>query len=241
MPEPAHVVSLGDRTKTGLLRSRDITLIREQLLRGGFVLLPSDTCYSLAMVPHDKGRRDMINGILDRPEDWPMSVAFSSINSVRRFVDLSPVAARILEAFTPGPITVVCESRPDPDVLMFVTEGIGSLDATIGVRIPDSPIEREVASCTDHPVTTVAVRDREGKPIRSFEQALEQVETATRLVSTPGWCAIQGDDDMFFGNHSTVVRVSGDTVRDMRNGDLPFDEILRATRDLPPSLREEAG
>jgi L-threonylcarbamoyladenylate synthase len=235
MPKPVHVVSLEDRTRTGSLRSRDISLIRAALLRGGFVLLPSDTCYSLAMIPQDKGRRDIINGILDRPENWPMSIAFPSINVARRFVKLSLVAMQLLEVFTPGPITVICDADSDPDTLRFVR------DDTIGVRIPESPIEREIAGCTDYPVTTVAVRDREGIPVRNFDRALDQVDIGTHFVAAPGWYAIQGDDDSFFSDHSTVVRVAGAEVSTMREGDIPYEQIIAASKSLPAAAFEDEG
>jgi L-threonylcarbamoyladenylate synthase len=126
----------------------------------------------------------------------------------------------------------VCKAKeavPD-DFLMNV---IGSSDRTIGVRIPDSSIERDLAASTQSPLMTVAVRDlNTGEAIQQFEQAVEVVKSGIERLGGAEWAAIEGEN--FYASHSTVIRVGVDKVELLRKGDEgPTEEILDFIRGIP--------
>jgi L-threonylcarbamoyladenylate synthase len=202
--------------------------VRGMLLRGGCVLLPSDTCYSLGALPINEGTRANVNAILDR-NLGPISLAFGSYPQVQEYVAVNAMIALLLERFTPGAITIVCKARDEiPDDFLMNT--IGSSDRTIGVRIPDSHIEREIAASTQYPLMTVAVRET-GAEIRDFRQALEVVTHGTEKIGGADWAAIEGDA-AFRDSHSTVIRVSSvDKIELIREGDIPFADIQGYVND----------
>ncbi len=237
MGDPERVFPIGGRTAGGALTSRDLALAANKLLRRGFVLLPSDTGYSVAVIPHDADTRRFINTLLRRPVDWPVSLAFSGMRSVRDYARLELGALHLLEAFTPGPITVICPVSAEPGRQRFAAQALGAPDLTIGVRIPDSSVERDVAACTPYPITTAAVRDAAGAIVQSFSQAVEILDTASDGLEHAGWYAIEGTD-RFRSKHSTVVRVSGPAVELLRQGDIPFTDIKRISQDLPAGAFE---
>jgi L-threonylcarbamoyladenylate synthase len=236
--EPERVFPIGDRTAGGALTSRELALVANKLLRRGFVLLPSDTGYSVAVIPHDADTRRFVNTLLGRPAGWPVSLAFSGMRSVRDYARLELGALHLLEAFTPGPITVVCPVSAEPGRQRFAAQALGAPDLTIGVRIPDSAVERDVAACTPYPITTAAVRDPAGAIVQSFAEAVEILDSAS--LERTGWYAIEGTD-RFRSKHSTVVRVSGPTVELLRSGDIPFADIERISRELPAGAFENWG
>lgn len=232
MSEPGRVFRTSTRTAGGALTSHDLALIAKRLTSGGAVLVPSDTCYALAMVPHDEHTRELVNAVLDRPREWPVSLAFPRIRDARDYADLSVRARHLLETFTPGPLTVVCPVTTRFAERGFATRAVGSTDFTVGVRIPDSAVERDVAGCTPFPVTTTAVRSGDGEVVRSFEQAVALLTASTRGSDLPGWYAVEGDGG-FRARQSTVVRLRGSDLELVRAGDIPFDTLHSALDDLP--------
>ncbi|MEW2475479.1 Sua5/YciO/YrdC/YwlC family protein [Micromonospora gifhornensis] len=237
MSGPDHIFSVAERTRSGTLTTRALSLIAARLAKRGFVLLPSDTCYAIALVPHDEDSRTFINRILRRPPDTAVSLAFSGLRHVREYLDLNVTALQILEQFTPGPVTVVCPAGKR--ARDFAAKSAGSTDLTLAVRIPDSTIERDVANCAGWPVTTTAVRDANGNPVQSFEEALELITETSTELGNPGWYAIEGNGD-FRSTHSTVVRVREvSNISLIREGDVPFEAIREAAKWLPASYLEE--
>lgn len=230
MSEPQFVINKMQRTDGRSLPTSVVQKVRGRLLQRGFVLLPSDTCYSLGTLAIDESARNKVSTILGR-KDEPISLAFSSYLQVQQLVKMDNTTAMLLERFTPGPITIVCKAKDDVSK-EFLEHTIGSADRTIGVRIPDRWVERDVAGCTQYQLMTVAVRDFEtGEAIQDFKRALEVVSQGTERLGGAGWAAIEGDD--FYAFHSTVVRVGGsDKVELLREGDIPFADIRKAINTL---------
>ena len=230
MQEPEFIVSASERTRGGSLNTSRILQIRVGLLRRGFVLLPSDTCYSVAALAFDKRVHDNVNIVLNR-ERSPISLAFSNFAKVKDWIDLDPVTAILLERFTPGPITVVCKANLNVPI-DFTTHTIGSKGRTIGVRIPDSVVEREIAGCTRYLITTVAVRNpKTGRIVQDFGQALDIVGKGMHRLGNTDWVAVEGGE--FYASHSTVVQITEDRLKLLRQGDIPFDEIQAVSKTLP--------
>ena len=233
MIEPISIIEQKERTRNGTLTSARLEELAQRLTRRGFILLPSDTGYSLAALVSDDNSSKHINTILNR-ENEPVSLAFPSYLSVRegKWVELNPLATVLIEHFTPGPITIVCKVSPTPPAKIL--DALGSPRQTIGVRIPDSVVERDVAGATRWPITTVGIRDPD-KPdeiVKSFSRALEIVASGAERLGRIGWSAIEGG--AFYDSHSTVVDVSngsGELVL-RREGYLPFERI-KAVQRLP--------
>ena len=245
MSAPDLIVKKTQLTRQGALPTRLWQLIRDKLLNQAVILLPSDTCYSLAALARDAGARDRIVTILNRKKD-PLSLAFPNAEVVERWTKKWDSDLRFcLEQFTPGPITIVCEARDEKVVPnAFTTRGVGSSDRTIGVRIPDSYVEREVAGATQHLITTVAVRepDEEKTAVTDFGRALELVEAGDFKVALPrGWVAIEGKK--FAPKHSTVVRLLRHPpwIKLEREGAIEYAKIERAIARIPISQSRGLG
>ena len=204
------------------------------------ILLPSDTCYSLAAIPARIGVYESINEILNRGK-MPMSLAFPNFHAVETYVEVNITIANLLEKFTPGAITVICHatSNISTNFGSFVKDIVNSTDGTIGVRIPDSLIEREIAGCTRYPITTVAVRDESGEIIQHFDQAREIVQSGMKKVGLSNWAAVEGKN--FLPQHSTVVRVNYSTnqISVLRNGEISEEDIRSIRNRMPQWYLDE--
>jgi L-threonylcarbamoyladenylate synthase len=225
--EPSLIVHRHERDPEGKLMPEHLTEIRRVLHDQGFVLLPSDTAYSVAAWPRTSRTRLQINEMLQRADE-PLSLAFPSMEIVQQWTTPNALADRLLERFTPGPITVVrSASRHIP--ADFTRELVGSLNHTIGVRIPDSAEERQVAAVGASPVTTVPVqyvRVDGRSPVTSFPDALAIfAERVAAIDGAPSWCAIEGT--IQYQLTSTVVEILGESgsCKIKRPGAIPEAEI----------------
>ncbi|MEI9994708.1 MAG: Sua5/YciO/YrdC/YwlC family protein [Rhizomicrobium sp.] len=237
MRKPDLIVGRDERTRNGALRTYIVQQARNSLLKQGFVLLPSDTCYSLAMLAADEAAHATVNRILNRKKA-PLSLAFPSYLEVQGFVDMDAITAALLERFCPGPLTVVCRAT-DKLPEKFLTHTIASTRHTIGVRIPDSIVERDIAASTRYPLTTVAIRDpKTNVPVRDFGKAIEILSDGIAKVGDASWIAIEGGE--FYSDHSTVVEAVGgaERVRLLREGDIPFRAILDIAQGISGLMLE---
>lgn len=228
MSDPVLIVRQDDRDDEGNLLPGHLTEIRQVLENLGFVLLPSDTAYSIAAWLRNEDMRRQLNAMLGREDDEPISVAFRSVEDVQHWTSENKFADELLARFAPGPITVV---RPAARrVPVEFTKGIlRSANHTIGVRIPNSPIERLVAGVGGSPITTVPVRrltEKKPPPVTSFDEAVDIIRKRSEEVGAPLWCAVEGEE-IRYGRTSTVVEVLGEernyVIR--RLGAIPEEQI----------------
>lgn len=233
MTNPLLIISKDERTTGGSLSVRHLAVVARVLNGYGYVLLPSDTAYSLAALAVDPELQKRLNKILNRPK-WPISLSFPSARVVREWTLPSMVVDHLMEQFCPGPITIVCEARPHLPTRFFDAT-IASGNGTIGVRIPDSIVERDVAGSTSYPITTAAVRERgDGPAVTDFARAVEIVSAGMASLRDATWCAIEGGS--MYDKHSTVVRVTrSGWLERIRVGFIPYDEIERSIAALPAS------
>jgi L-threonylcarbamoyladenylate synthase len=246
MPEPERIYRRCDLTPAGQLTVEAVDRVHDVLMDRGAVLLPSDTAYSFAMLPLGVEIRQTVNAVLGRP-DIPISLAFPSVRVAREWIGPNRVANALLQKYCPGPITVVTSARDSERAKRAnrslngaisdrFFEVIAVQDWTLGVRIPDSIIEREVADATVYPINTTPVLDAQGAPVLDFDQAVARVTTGIanlRNVAQPEWIAIEGD--RFRDSRSTVVRVDDrGRLEKIRDEHIPFAEIKSFVASLPP-------
>lgn len=236
---PEFVVQAARRGADGGLLYEDRTRIGELLLDRGFVLLPSDTSYSVATILFDASVRRSINTLLRRGNE-PISFAFSSVAATRRWVAPNRQVERLLAQFCPGPITVVCRTPARGIPRQLLNDAIASENRTLGVRVPDSAVERDVAASTAYPITTVAVRRDDGV-VTSRDAAVQVIAAGLAASSFTRWCLVEGSGAEAMGpRHSTVVEVTADGYRYqiVREGAIAaseIDELLARTHDPPPA------
>lgn len=243
MTKPEFVIRLSSRTAGGSLRTSDLRLIKSKLTAQGFVLLPSDTCYSLAAYAVYDDTHSNINKILSRGEE-PISLCASNYEEALKWIDNSNhTAITLLEQFTPGPITVVCTTSDTVrQRVRFFRNAIAAKNGTIGMRISDSIVERQVSATNEnYLITTTAVRDPASKrAITEFNKALEIVQRGIKAFGRAGWGAIEGGG--FFERHSTVVEASREgRLQLIREGGIPFSKIEAASRIMPSTMYEDWG
>jgi L-threonylcarbamoyladenylate synthase len=225
---PAFIVHEDERTRSGTLRVRRLREVSAILLNGGFAVLPSDTAYSVAAITLTMPIRSDINELLGRGS-MPLSQAFASMPAVRAWIRPNPVAERLLEHFCPGPITVVCGATQHVPA-QFIEDGVHGPNLTVGVRIPDSIIERDVSAAVGYPISTVPVRDlssglTEPPVITSYSQTMDVIQERIGLIGNRPWCVVEGGE-FHYETNSTVIRVADDgAIEILREGPMPREEI----------------
>lgn len=101
-------------------------------MRGGVVLLPTDTVYGLAILPDSEQSRDRIYTLKHRPEKVNLPIMVSSPEELEDLgFDVNEPAKRLLRSpLVPGSLTIAMGFRPGPGASWLK----GRIEAA--VRIP---------------------------------------------------------------------------------------------------------
>jgi len=119
------------------LDGRDAAAVADaakHLAAGELVAFPTETVYGLGARADDDAAVAKIFALKGRPTGHPLIVHVADRAEAERFGVISPLAERLVEAFWPGPVTVIV--RRVPGAAAAAAAG----QATIGLRCPAHPI-----------------------------------------------------------------------------------------------------
>ncbi len=191
--------------------SRAIEWTAERIAEGGVVAIPTDTVYGIAASLAHPAAIERIYEIKGRPESQPLPVLVSSIEALSHLVYLDDVIVALLDAFWPGPLTVVL---PAATRLPNHVLGPGN---RVGVRLPNHYIAIEIIEKAGGAIACTSA-NRSGAPAAATAQAVaETIGPDLDLIldggSAPGGVA------------STVVAIDGLSLRFIREGAISMEEL----------------
>ncbi len=131
-----------------LLPGSDAAAVRAaaaRLAAGELLAFPTETVYGLGARADDDAAVARIFAAKGRPADHPLIVHVATPEAMSHFAATVPPAARaLMQAFWPGPLTLILPRRPG------VAAGAAAGQASIGLRMPAHPVAlallREAAS-----------------------------------------------------------------------------------------------
>jgi L-threonylcarbamoyladenylate synthase len=183
-----------------------IALIADALRNGDPIVLPTDTVYGLAALAADRDAVAKIFAVKKRPVDIRIAVLVTDLAQAEEFVEMSPVARCLAEAFWPGALTIVAPRRPGCAL------AVGD-ETSVGVRCPDHPLVRELAR-REGPIAATSA-NRHGQPTPTTAADVAAIFPKTGMII---------DGGRIDGSASTVVSVMGD-VAVLRQGSVTSADI----------------
>ena len=119
---------------------------------GELVAFPTETVYGLGARADRDEAVAKIFALKGRPSGHPLIVHVADRAAAEPFAaTIPPVAARLVEAFWPGPLTVIVARRPG------VADAAAAGQATIGLRCPAHPVAHALlAKAREHGVPGIA-------------------------------------------------------------------------------------
>lgn len=119
--------------------SQSIALAAQALQRGDLIGLPTETVYGLAADACNTQAVAKIFSIKGRPSDHPLIVHVTDIESAERFAsDIPDFAERLMDAFWPGPLTLILPRKVD------IAQAAAGGQNSVGIRCPSHPIARQI-------------------------------------------------------------------------------------------------
>lgn len=158
---------------------------------GDIIVYPTETIYGLGGDATDAAAISAVYQLKNRPLENPLSVAVPSVAAVDRVARLTPLTREFMEAFLPGPITVVCQRRE-----MLPDELTGGR-ARVGVRIPTHPLATSLLERTP-PLTATSANITGAPGARTVQDISEPIREGVSTILDGGTTA---------GTASTVIDV----------------------------------
>jgi len=154
----------------------DITALARRVKAGEVFIYPTDTVYGIGCDALNEEAVKKVFEAKGRDFKKPLSVAFSDMKHLLRFVDINEEQRREMDAKLPGPYTFVVKNKHVPKIVT------GGLD-TVGVRIPKHDLIRELIRESGVPIVTTSTNLSGGPaPSHIYEIPDEIIEKVSFVI-----------------------------------------------------------
>jgi L-threonylcarbamoyladenylate synthase len=190
-----------------LVISRALDVLRA----GGLVAFPTDTVYGVGALAFDGKAVESIYAAKERPIEKAIPVLIGEIADLGSVAEEIPlIATKWIARFWPGPLTVLFPKKPSlPSVV--------SATSTVGVRIPDHEVARDLLRLAGPMAVTSANISSQPSPTTA-EEVYQQLGGRIALIidggKTPG------------GVPSTLVDCTVEEIQILREGPISKEQLL---------------
>jgi len=193
--------------------------------RGQLIVLPTDTVYGIGADAFDPAAVRELLAAKGRGRDMPPPVLVSAATTLDALATRVPDYARALvEAFWPGPLTIVCHQQTS------LQWDLGDTRGTVAVRMPDHEVALAILERTGP--LAVSSANTTGLPAaidadRAEEMLGEDVAVVVDAGPAPGGAA------------STILDCTGDRPRLLRAGALTIEQLDEVLDPLDAAVVDE--
>nr|WP_281505731.1 L-threonylcarbamoyladenylate synthase [Streptococcus uberis] len=189
----------------------------EILHNGGALVLPTETVYGIFAKALDETAVNHVYQLKKRPRDKAMNLNVADYQTILEFSKEQPSYLKdLFEAFLPGPLTIILKANDK------VPAWINSGKSTVGFRLPNHPLTANLIKKTGPLIG----------PSANISGNESGKEYASIIAAFDHEVAGYEDDQAITGQDSTIVDLSGEKAKILRQGALTVDELKKVVPQL---------
>lgn len=211
------------KTKVAMLSedALDNEIINDAALKiknGGIVAFPTETVYGLGANALDDGAVAKIFEAKGRPQDNPLIIHVADFNIDEYVKEVPAIAKEIMKKFWPGPITIILNKK---DIVPRITSA--GLD-TIGVRMPQNNIARELIKASGVPIAAPSA-NISGRPSPTdMKSCVEDLDGKVDYII--------GGESSVVGVESTIVDCTVNPICILRPGAITLEMLKEVDKEV---------
>lgn len=187
------------------------------LKAGELAVLPTETVYGIFADATNEAAVQKLYAVKGRPVEKALNMNVADYDTILKYSVHQPAyLEKLVQTFLPGPLTIILEASPE------VPEWIHVGKTTVGFRMPSIPATQEVIKALGVLVGPSA--NLTGSPSPRFYDDL------TSAILDKATVALQ--DDSVYGLDTTILDLSGEMPKILRQGAITSQELLDAVPEL---------
>lgn len=199
------------------------------LRAGELVAFPTETVYGLGADATDDRAVARIFAAKGRPRFNPLIVHTADATAAERLASFDDRAERLADSFWPGPLTLVLRRSPGCPVSLLASAGLD----TVAVRVPGHRVAQALLAQCGVPIAAPSAnRSGEVSPTTAAH-VRDSLGEQVPMILAGGRSQV--------GLESTVVDLSGPTVRILRPGTVTAEAIMALLGEPVALSRPIAG
>ncbi len=118
----------------------------------GICVYPTDTVYGMGACAGDAKAIDRIGAMIQKDKKRLFSFICNDFSQASQYVKISNLHYKLLKRYLPGPYTFILPATN------YVPKKVCPKRKTVGLRIPDSPVVRDLVELLGEPLANTSIR-----------------------------------------------------------------------------------
>lgn len=195
-----------------MMHKEELEIIKNKLEHSEVIAFPTETVMGLGVIFDSEKAYKKLNEIKRRPEDKPYTLMLGDISDISKYAYLTDRDLKIINAFMPGPLTVLLKSNEN--VPGYVTHNTG----VIGIRVPGMRDICEMINFVNKPLLVPSANRSGSRPLTTYE------EVQNEFGDEIGYIVKANSNNE---KPSTIIDLTGKDIKIIREGSITLDDINR--------------
>ena len=181
--------------------SKEIDRVTNILKDGGIIIYPTDTVYAIGCDALNVRAVERICRIKNiNPQKANLSIICYDLSNLSQYVKVSNSHFKLIKKNLPGPFTFILPTNSN-------LPKIYKNRKTVGIRVPDNNIIREIVRVLGNPVLTTSVRDEDEilEYTTDPELIAEKYKNEVNLIIDGGYGGIEASTIIDCSNEIPVI------------------------------------
>ena len=181
--------------------SKEIDRVANILKDGGIIIYPTDTVYAIGCDALNVRAVERICRIKNiNPQKANLSIICYDLSNLSQYVKVSNLHFKLMKKNLPGPFTFILPTNSN-------LPKIYKNRKTVGIRVPDNNIIREIVRVLGNPVLTTSVRDEDEilEYTTDPELIAEKYKNEVDLIIDGGYGGIEASTIIDCSNEIPVI------------------------------------
>lgn len=195
--------------KTELLNLDELDRAKRIVNDNGVIAFPTETVFGLGIRYDSFLAYTKLNKLKDRRASKPYTLMLANKHDIDKYALISPQAQKIIDAFIPGPLTLILKVKPQVQLP-------GLTNDSIGIRIPDHDFALQLLTTIEVPLFVTSANKSGDKPLIKAADVVKQFDNQIDAIfnyDAQGDCA------------STIIKLIDDQLEVVREGKITIQEI----------------
>lgn len=195
-----------------------MTAAAAAIRRGELVVLPAESVYGLAADPFSPRAMHALREAKGWADAMPVGILVGAVRTVDGLASGVTAEGRaLIEAFWPGPLTLVVREQPT------LAWSIGGDAGHVSLRMPLHPVTLDVLAATG-PLAVTAAQRAGSRPPRTCEEAQSQLGDEVALYLDGGEAVVEAP--------SSIIDLTVEPPVLLREGGYSFESLREVCPDL---------
>ena len=192
-------------------RAEGIAEAASAVRRGELVVLPTDTVYGIGADAFTPAAVTALLEAKGRGRDMPVPVLVGTVRAANALVEsLGPYGQDLIDAFWPGPLTLVCRANRS------LVWDLGETKGTVAIRMPLHPVALDLLRETG-PMAVSSANRSGAPPATTVAEAQAQLGESVQVYLDGGPCTDR--------TPSTILDLTSGIPRLLRKGPISAEKL----------------